>query len=52
MDQYADAWPDPIAGSGEKVAGLLFAAPVSKTVATNSDATPQIVEVYDALTDT
>jgi hypothetical protein len=36
MDQYADAWPEEIAGSGGKVAEFLFAASGSKTVATDS----------------
>ena len=46
MDQHADAWPDAIAGSGEKVSGLLFATSGSKTVATDSEATPPIAEVF------
>jgi len=46
MDPYADAWPEAIAGSGEKVAGLLFAASGSKTVATDSGAAAPAAEVF------
>jgi hypothetical protein len=47
MYQYAYAWPEAISGSGEKVAGLLFAASGSKTVATDSGAAPQVAEVFE-----